>query len=313
MKQIFTIILLLTCGICSGQNLVPNGDFEQYWGCPTSHSQIDSAKFWFNPKSGSGNGDPDYYNSCSNSIVIGVPDNVAGSQLAHSGNAYSGIIVYSPNSTLREYLEVPLTNSLIAGTCYHFEMYISSADFSRRNTDDIGVYFSDTIIQGSNNPLPLPVTPQINNPSGNFPNTVNWMQVAQNYTALGGENYIIIGNFKDDSTTTLVVQNINAPYIRAYFYIDDVSIIPCSTSGLNTNNNSTFNIFPNPITDKLTINTDNIELSEIILYDFSSRKLLQQTFTNTTTINTEQLANGMYLYEVRNRNGIIKNGKVIKQ
>ena len=71
------------------------------------------------------------------------------------------------------------------------------------------------------------------------------------------------------------------------------------------------NIFPNPIANKLNVQTNNYEQAEIILYDLSSRKLLQQTFTNTTTINTEQLAKGMYLYEVRNRNGIIKNGKVI--
>ena len=84
--------------------------------------------------------------------------------------------------------------------------------------------------------------------------------------------------------------------------------------GISTNNNSLeVNIFPNPVISTLAININNIEEAEIILYDLSSRKLLQQTFTNTTTINTEQLAKGMYLYEVRNRNGIIKNGKVIKE
>ena len=78
-------------------------------------------------------------------------------------------------------------------------------------------------------------------------------------------------------------------------------------------NKTIINIFPNPVTDKLIINIDNYEPTEIILYDLSSRKLLQQTFTNSTTLNTEQLAKGMYLYTVRNKNGIIKNGKVIKQ
>ena len=78
-------------------------------------------------------------------------------------------------------------------------------------------------------------------------------------------------------------------------------------------NETQIEIFPNPFTEKLTINSNNYEPSEITLYDLSSRKLLQQTFTNTTTINTEQLAKGMYLYTVRNRNGIVKNGKVIKQ
>ena len=101
--------------------------------------------------------------------------------------------------------------------------------------------------------------------------------------------------------------------------IDDVrlyalptSVIPC-TIGINELNENLITIFPNPITSELNINTGNNQSSEIILYDLSSRKLLQQTFANSTTLNTEQLAKGMYLYTVRNSNGIIKNGKVIKE
>lgn len=76
---------------------------------------------------------------------------------------------------------------------------------------------------------------------------------------------------------------------------------------------SDVSIYPNPINDKLTIQTYNYERTELILYDLSSRKLLQQSFTNSITINLEQLAKGIYLYEIRNLNGIIKNGKVIKE
>ncbi len=41
-----------------------------------------------------------------------------------------------------------------------------------------------------------------------------------------------------------------------------------------------FNIFPNPVTDKLMVTVNNHEISEIILYDIASRKILQQEFTN---------------------------------
>ena len=47
-------------------------------------------------------------------------------------------------------------------------------------------------------------------------------------------------------------------------------------------------------------------------HDIASRKLLQQKFTNAVSLNTEQLAKGVYLYEVRNKNGVIKKGKVVK-
>ncbi len=71
--------------------------------------------------------------------------------------------------------------------------------------------------------------------------------------------------------------------------------------------------FPNPFVDKLNITIMENESSEIILYDISSRKILQQKFTNTISLNTSQLANGLYIYEIRNNNGEVRKGKVIKQ
>jgi uncharacterized protein YpmB len=77
-------------------------------------------------------------------------------------------------------------------------------------------------------------------------------------------------------------------------------------------NNESMVIYPNPMQDKLNIETLNNGVSEIILYDIASRKILQQKFTNSVTLNTEQLAKGIYIYEVRNKNGMIKKGKVVK-
>jgi len=77
---------------------------------------------------------------------------------------------------------------------------------------------------------------------------------------------------------------------------------------------ASISIYPNPTMDKLNIayNKDN-ELIEIILYDISSRLILQQTFTNSTILSTEQMQNGIYFYELRNSKGTIKTGKLVKQ
>lgn len=72
-------------------------------------------------------------------------------------------------------------------------------------------------------------------------------------------------------------------------------------------------LFPNPFSNSLFVSTNDNEPSEIILYDILSRKLLQRSFTNAITIHTERLANGLYIYELRNKNGILANGKVFKQ
>ena len=316
MKKLLTLFLLLTCGICNGQNLVSNGDFEQYWHCPSNSSQIDSAKFWFQPSLGT----PDYYNQCATfASYVDVPNNLIGFQQAHSGVAYAGIYTWTTGTSIyREYIEVPFSSvegsSLIANECYHFEMYINLGNKCEYNTYDIGAYFSDTIVTGISNVSNFPFIPQISNAVGNFPDTLNWTLVSGNYTAVGGESYLIIGNFKNNVSTDTSTFNHLSTYNWSYIYIDDVSLTPCASNGItNYKNEIQVNLFPNPLTDKLNIQINNYEPTEIILYDLSSRKLLQQTFTNSTTINTELLANGMYLYTVRNRNGIIKNGKVIKQ
>ena len=315
MKRLILIFIinftLIHFSTCIAQNLVPNGDFEQYWHCPTSGNQIDSLKFWMQPTLGTS----EYFNVCG-SGVVSVPVTMVGYQQPRSGAGFIGMDIFSAGvvANNREYVEVQLDSSLIANVCYHFEMYINACNSCKLATYDIGAYFSDTIIQGFPTHSLLSLNSQINNSVGNFPDTLNWTLVSGNFTALGGESYLVIGNFKNDSSTVTSSINPSAFNNFAYTFVDDVSLICCSNMGIiNYEKEININVYPNPITDRFTINIDNSEQAEIILYDLSSRKLLQQTFTNTTTLNTEQLAKGMYLYTVRNKNGIIKNGKVIKQ
>ncbi|MBK6642479.1 MAG: T9SS type A sorting domain-containing protein [Bacteroidetes bacterium] len=71
-------------------------------------------------------------------------------------------------------------------------------------------------------------------------------------------------------------------------------------------------ISPNPFTDKSNVSVNNSELSEIILYDMTARKIMQMNFTNSITLNTEQLAKGLYIYELRIKNGMSPKGKIVK-
>lgn len=86
-----------------------------------------------------------------------------------------------------------------------------------------------------------------------------------------------------------------------------------STVGINyLTHTSSITVSPNPITDKLNVIANNTELSEIVLYDITSRKLLQRKFTNSASISTVLLEKGIYLYEVRSENGFCKKGKLVK-
>lgn len=71
--------------------------------------------------------------------------------------------------------------------------------------------------------------------------------------------------------------------------------------------------FPNPFSDQLTFSLSDNEQASVLLYDFLGQQILQQTFKNSTTLNTEQLPEGIYFYELRNDKGAIRNGKLLKQ
>jgi len=94
----------------------------------------------------------------------------------------------------------------------------------------------------------------------------------------------------------------------------DTSCFPLTVSTNNiTKQFPTVNVYPNPFTNQFTVQLSDNGQTTILLYNFVGQQLWQQTFTNSTTINTEQLADGIYFYELRNDKGVIKTGKVVKQ
>lgn len=298
------MLLFLLYETTHSQNLIPNGGFEQYSGCPNWVAQLDSTLSWFNPTFGS----PDYFNSCDPGIT-NVPNSLYGYQSAHGGMARSGLIIYSDFGA-REYIEVPLTSPLIASQCYYFEMYVSMADNFKYSSDALSAYFSDTIITGVTNNMVLPLSPQINNTTGYF-DTLSWRLVSGTYTATGGESYLLIGNFLDDANTNNNLYNPVGTYNYAYVYIDDVSLSSCTgTEAQGTN--ARIKIYPNPVSDRLTISINNHQAAEFTLYTIYSEVLIQQSFTDSLSVNTTYLTKGIYMYEVRNKNVLIKKGKLIK-
>ncbi len=77
--------------------------------------------------------------------------------------------------------------------------------------------------------------------------------------------------------------------------------------------NNFVSTFPNPFTTRLTFKISDNEPTTLSLYNFLGQQVLQQTVTNSATINTEHLADGIYFYELRNDKGLVANGKVIRQ
>lgn len=259
--SIYILCVTITYGYT--QNIVPNPSFEDTLHCPTTMSSISDSPPWF-----SANNIPaKYFNNC-NQGDWGVPNNIEGHQLSHTGNAYAGIATYGAGGEFREYLQVKLISSLIGGNNYCVEVFVSLADSQTVAANNIGVYFSVIPINENTNGF-INVIPQIQNDIVNNPltNKTIWTKISGKFSAGGGENYIVIGNFLSDINTDTVHYSGVLP--GSYYYIDDVSVICCDC---NTDSSSLFipNTFtPNNdgINEEFKVQAQNIKEFKGMIYN----------------------------------------------
>ncbi len=227
------------------QNLVPNPSFEEMNECPGIMTPVglpgsaSPVKDWY----GANTNTTDYFNACANHHLGGspyaVPKNSPGYQQARTGNAYMGahMLHYNPASGVdqREYMQTRLTSPLIAGHTYQVTFWVSRANlyYDGYIIDHIGAHFSPQAVTGST-PTPLILTPQVLNQPGNFlADTLSWMKVSGAFTAQGGEEYMIIGNFLPGYNQQF--QQVGTG-VSGYYYVDDVCVydITGNTSAMDT-------------------------------------------------------------------------------
>lgn len=209
MKQVFLIIILFFSTIVyisAQENLVYNGDFEEYWMCPD--------KFLFFPIKGWSRkdfGTPDYYNTCCKDTMCAIPCNWSGCYYPKSGNAYIGLFLFSEENTSMERISGFLIEPMIKGKKYKVSFWVRLAyQFSDYAAYNIGIYFSnDSIIFKNQHYITFNhkyievMSPElrahIGNPMGNYIKDTNWVEISGIYTAQGGEQYFAIGMYWDDN------------------------------------------------------------------------------------------------------------------
>jgi|SRR4051812_19753864 OOP family OmpA-OmpF porin len=226
---LYTVFSFLSITLVAQDNLVPNNSFENLAACPTSADQLNASTNWYTCNTES----PDYFNSCQLlPSTYGVPYTIYGYQLAKTGEAFAGIHVYGDTST-REYLQVELSSSLQEDTGYEISFYISLANSSSVAISQFGAYFSKTAVFDTTGG-PFPYAPQVMTDStAYFRDTAKWVKISAYYTAMGGERFITIGNFKADlATDTLQLDTLST---LSYYFIDDVSIIQSDSSSETAN------------------------------------------------------------------------------
>jgi|GEM_PF-851471 len=224
MKRAYpTLLIFLFCSVLlPAQNLVNNGDFETYTGCPTSSSQLNNAPPWLPARNS-----PEYMHTCASSQFCTLPTNFWGTEAAASGsNACFGGLCYGSFASnylvdLREFGYTTLSTPLVVGQTYYVSLKVNLADNSSHACNNIGLRFGTSYTSNAplNNVADVYATNVISQTNG-------WTTISGTFVANAAYNSIYIGNFFNDANTT--VSQLQAPQIgwNAYYFFDDICVSP---------------------------------------------------------------------------------------
>ncbi len=320
-KIIITLTVLLFKYTYSQVNLVPNPGFEIYDTCPYSGSQIQFAKRWFSPTTGT----PDYYNACASPYPItpvSVPSNAFGSSFAHAGNGMAGFYCFDPNlnSLYREYVSIRLTSPLVNNEKYFVSFFVKLPDSIRYATNRLHAYFGDTIHKNSYDTIN--VIPQVASfLPGFYNNKSAWTKVKGSFIAQGTKKFIYLGYFKHPFTNdSLYVGGSSTGYYSyhtCYYYLDDVCVTTDSLYNENwgvgiqeRQSASPVRVFPTIIEDYLYFENIN-SLEKVRVYSTYAES--QNVSYLNNSIDFTNLKSGIYFILINTDDKKIIKFKVIKQ
>ncbi|NOU45762.1 MAG: T9SS type A sorting domain-containing protein [Bacteroidales bacterium] len=95
------------------------------------------------------------------------------------------------------------------------------------------------------------------------------------------------------------------------YYKRDPTGVPLGVNE-SLNSEQSIQISPNPFSTEVTVTNRINEPCELILYDMNAGKLAQNSFMGKLTLSVSHLSKGIYFYEVRKGNEILKKGRIIK-
>ncbi|MGK7389409.1 MAG: hypothetical protein ACNS60_03635, partial [Candidatus Cyclobacteriaceae bacterium M2_1C_046] len=179
------------------QNLVPNGDFEEYQMCPDEYAKFNGyVKDWFSFFS-----TPDFNHKCGYYVNF------------ESRNDSKGLVTLKTyrvrsTNTPREYIHNKLKRPLAPGERIYISYWINQSEYSYL-IDQWSFYFSEqpAEVYPDSGKLYIELPSQVNWAGGPIRDTNNYIQLQGCYIAQGGEQYFCFGNFappeevKKDSLT----------------------------------------------------------------------------------------------------------------
>ena len=257
MKLLLLLLALPIIGL--GQNLIYNGDFEQYYNLPSDNGQLMNCLGWNNVNLVSGyffsnepvKGSPDYFHQQAVSNSVGLPNSNIAYVNPYSGDAIVGFCTYGTTTppgfpvnsfwfmaNYREYISSKLNNTLQVGATYNLSFYISNGESDHIfgvSSNRIGIYFStDSLNQDSAEVISVMPQLEILNEVWN----TSWQQYSFSFIADQEFEFITIGNFYSDILTSTSVILSTPPILPwSYYFIDKIELYETSANIIEVNSN----------------------------------------------------------------------------
>ncbi len=320
--QALLIVLVFLFKNNISQNLINNGSFENYTNIDCTYGGFDNGNPPYNHVVDNwiAISTPDYFSSTCTNTYTGVPKNLFGYSQSKNGIGYAGISFYQKGNETKEYIHQQLSSPLFGGTIYCISFFVSRSERSTYAVKNIEVYFSNSLPSMPNGYY-IVATPQITKQNIFINDTVNWTQIQGCFTAIGGEQYMTIGNFNSNSNTDTLFIGTNNPIPFygdfSYYYIDDITLIDQSTVGVNELGVSTkISMHPNPNNGSMILDYDlgNYSNAKVNLFDITGKIINSYKLSDTKGIlqmNEQDLNNGVYFYSILVGEKTIKTDKIV--
>ena len=237
---------------CKCQNLIRDGDFEKMTRCPkgprgkaTGYETLSYLKHWYPLNSW----EADYYNTCQRFPADTDKNvNMLDFREPYSGAGYIGIKATTFGSRGRfdncgSYAMTKLKLPLEQGKKYHVEFYAILNWESTIAVANLGIFLSRDSIpksKGISERFKIngnTVEPQFEN-NAILDDTANWTKVEGDFIASGGEQFLVIGNFRNNENLKWVYMDPEKKNWKhrsdgwSYYFIDKMMLYPVANENM---------------------------------------------------------------------------------
>lgn len=223
----FLLLLFCLCLPASGQNLVKDGGFEDHYTTPAGTVRLEDAlRHWYGYST-----TPDYY-----SLDFWTPVDMLAycNTLPRTGSSMVGgyqLGYFAAQDWYnREYIQGSLETPLEAGSYYYAEVYVKphvKSPVINWALQEIGIALTDShyTTLASIPKFLVAETPEVEYSGGVITDRNNWTKISGCFRATGGEDKIVIGNFrKDENNLRQLLAGAPDDYNMGYYFFDDLLV-----------------------------------------------------------------------------------------